>query len=151
MSARVAINGFGRIGRNTLRAAVRDDADIDYLFAQVVVGEGRVDTTPNCGNMLAGVGPFAIETGLFPADEGTTAVRRAKLVNSFNDGYRDNIPLLIKYLGHSDFFANHALHDSASRGGLDANAGLVPLPILTYYLICSFLPNGLCNALFYVT
>lgn len=31
MSARVAINGFGRIGRNTLRAAVRDNADLDFV------------------------------------------------------------------------------------------------------------------------
>ena len=46
------------------------DADIDYLFVQVVVGEGRVDTTPNCGNILAGVAPFAIEQGLVPARDG---------------------------------------------------------------------------------
>ena len=59
------------------------DADVDYLFVQVVVGEGRVDTTPNCGNMLAGVGPFAIETGLVPADDGETAVR-VRMVNSGN-------------------------------------------------------------------
>ena len=45
-------------------ASESPDADVDYLFAQVVVGEGRVDTTPNCGNILAGVGPFAIEAGL---------------------------------------------------------------------------------------
>ena len=36
-------------------------ADIDYLFAQVLVHEQRVDTTPNCGNMLSAVGAFAIE------------------------------------------------------------------------------------------
>ena len=59
------------------------DADVDYLFVQVVVGEGRVDTTPNCGNMLAGVGPFAIETGLVPASDGETAVR-VRMVNSNN-------------------------------------------------------------------
>jgi 4-oxalomesaconate tautomerase len=59
------------------------DADVDYLFAQVVVGEGRVDTTPNCGNMLAGVGPFAIENGIVPAQEGETAVR-VRMLNSDN-------------------------------------------------------------------
>ncbi|WP_456620301.1 4-oxalomesaconate tautomerase [Bradyrhizobium sp. P5_C12] len=42
-------------------------ADVDYLFAQVRVREGIVDTSPNCGNMLAGVGPFAIEAGLVAA------------------------------------------------------------------------------------
>ena len=50
-------------------------ADVDYLFAQVKVSERAVDTSPNCGNMLAGVGPFAIETGLIPARNGTTPVR----------------------------------------------------------------------------
>jgi 4-oxalomesaconate tautomerase len=59
------------------------DADVDYLFVQVVVGEGRVDTTPNCGNMLAGVGPFAIETGLVPAQDGETTVR-VRMLNSDN-------------------------------------------------------------------
>jgi 2-methylaconitate cis-trans-isomerase PrpF len=39
-------------------------ADVDYLFAQVKVREQSVDTSPNCGNMLSGVGPFAIESGL---------------------------------------------------------------------------------------
>ncbi|HEX6998234.1 MAG TPA: 4-oxalomesaconate tautomerase [Gammaproteobacteria bacterium] len=57
--------------------------DVDYLFAQIVVGEGRVDTTPNCGNMLAGVGPFALETGLVEARDGETPVR-VRMVNSDN-------------------------------------------------------------------
>ncbi len=60
-----------------------DTADVDYLFAQVVVGEGRVDTTPNCGNMLAAVGPFAIETGLVEALGGETRVR-VRMLNSNN-------------------------------------------------------------------
>ncbi|NND00894.1 MAG: 4-oxalomesaconate tautomerase, partial [Gammaproteobacteria bacterium] len=51
--------------------------DVDYLFVQVVVGENRLDTTPNCGNILAGVGPFALEAGLVQAtaDETTVVVR----------------------------------------------------------------------------
>ena len=49
--------------------------DVDYLFAQVGVGQRSVDTRPNCGNMLSGVGPFAIEQGLVAAREGTTTVR----------------------------------------------------------------------------
>src|SRR3954451_452655 len=49
--------------------------DVDYLFAQVGVGQRSVDTRPNCGNMLAGVGPFAIEQGLVPARDGETTVR----------------------------------------------------------------------------
>jgi 2-methylaconitate cis-trans-isomerase PrpF len=50
-------------------------ADVDYLFAQVNVHERLVDTSPNCGNMLAGVGPFALEAGLVPASDGVSVVR----------------------------------------------------------------------------
>ncbi|OAP36562.1 4-oxalomesaconate tautomerase [Sinorhizobium glycinis] len=50
-------------------------ADVDYLFAQVRVDQQIVDTSPNCGNMLAAVGPFAIEAGLIPARGETTLVR----------------------------------------------------------------------------
>lgn len=58
-----------------IRASQRDDADVDYLFAQVVVDEARVDYGQNCGNILAGVGPFAIERGLVAASGSTTPVR----------------------------------------------------------------------------
>jgi hypothetical protein len=51
------------------------DAHVDYLFAQVRVAEGVVDTSANCGNMLSAVGPFAIEAGLVSANSGTTRVR----------------------------------------------------------------------------
>lgn len=50
-------------------------ADVDYLFAQVSVDRALVDLSPNCGNMLSGVGPFAIEAGLVPAQVGETTVR----------------------------------------------------------------------------
>jgi 2-methylaconitate cis-trans-isomerase PrpF/tripartite-type tricarboxylate transporter receptor subunit TctC len=49
--------------------------DVDYLFAQVGVGQKSVDTRPNCGNMLSGVAPFAIEQGLVTAQDGETTVR----------------------------------------------------------------------------
>ena len=58
------------VGRST-----RPGADIDYLFAQAGVRDGRIDTAPNCGNMLAGVGPFAIEAGLVTPTAGETRVR----------------------------------------------------------------------------
>lgn len=58
------------------------DADIDYLFAQVSVEKASVDTTPNCGNILAGVGPFAIERQLVPAQDPVTKVR----VRTLNTG-----------------------------------------------------------------
>jgi 2-methylaconitate cis-trans-isomerase PrpF len=50
-------------------------ADVDYLFAQVNVIRRIVDTSPNCGNMLAGVGPFALEAGLVPMKNDVSTVR----------------------------------------------------------------------------
>jgi 4-oxalomesaconate tautomerase len=41
----------------------RKGIDVDYLFAQIDIENPVVDTTPPCGNMMAGVGPFAIEKG----------------------------------------------------------------------------------------
>ena len=49
-------------------------ADVDYLFAQVSVDQAVVDTGPTCGNMLAGVGPFAIDRGLVSPDDPRTVV-----------------------------------------------------------------------------
>ena len=58
-----------------LSPSERDDCDIDYFFAQLAVDEAKVDYAPTCGNMLAGVGPYAIETGMVPAQDGETRVR----------------------------------------------------------------------------
>lgn len=73
------IDGLG--GGDTLTSKVaivskssRPGVDLDYLFAQVDIGKPIVDTNPSCGNMLAGVAPFAIETGMFPAQDGETRV-----------------------------------------------------------------------------
>jgi 4-oxalomesaconate tautomerase len=49
--------------------------DLEFLFAQVSVKEGRVDTTPNCGIMLAAVAPYGIETGLIRAGGDVTTLR----------------------------------------------------------------------------
>ena len=73
------IDGLGGADPLTSKVAIlspssRPDADIDYLFAQVVVNEARVDYGQNCGNILAGVGPYAIERGLVPAAQDATAV-----------------------------------------------------------------------------
>jgi 4-oxalomesaconate tautomerase len=82
------IDGVGGAHPLTSKVAIvspasEDEADVNYLFAQVVVGEGRVDTTPNCGNMLSAVGPFAIETGMVPARDGETSVR-VRMLNTGN-------------------------------------------------------------------
>ena len=73
------IDGLGGADPLTSKVAIvgpasRDDADIDFLFAQVVVGEDLVDATPNCGNILAGVGPYAIEAGLIEGSDENTRV-----------------------------------------------------------------------------
>ena len=59
----------------------RADADVDYLFVQVVVDKPLVDTTQNCGNILAGVGPVRDRAGLVKAKDGETRVR-IHMVNS---------------------------------------------------------------------
>jgi 4-oxalomesaconate tautomerase len=74
------IDGLGGADPLTSKVAIisssdRADADVDYLFVQVVVGGGRVDMTQNCGNILSGVAPFAIEQGLVDAVDGKTTVR----------------------------------------------------------------------------
>ncbi|WP_411288690.1 4-oxalomesaconate tautomerase [Phenylobacterium sp.] len=74
------IDGMGGAHPLTSKIAVvgppsHPDADVDYLFLQAVVEEARIDAGQNCGNLLAGVGPFAIEEGLFAAQDGVTDVR----------------------------------------------------------------------------
>ena len=74
------IDGMGGAHPLTSKVAVvgpstHPDADVDYLFLQVVVDEARVDPNQNCGNMLAGVGPFALENGLVPIAGDVTKVR----------------------------------------------------------------------------
>ena len=73
------IDGLG--GTDTLTSKVamvgpssREGVDVDYLFAQVSVENAIVDTAPSCGNMLSGVGPFAIESGMVPITGDRTSV-----------------------------------------------------------------------------
>jgi 2-methylaconitate cis-trans-isomerase PrpF len=74
------IDGIGGGSPQTSKVAIvspslHPDADVDYLFVQVMVSQRRVDTAPNCGNMLCAVGPFAVEQGLVKASKGLTRVR----------------------------------------------------------------------------
>jgi 4-oxalomesaconate tautomerase len=55
--------------------SVRADADVDYLFLQVVVDKAEVSDSQNCGNILAAVGPWSIENGLVPVAGESTPVR----------------------------------------------------------------------------
>lgn len=73
------IDGMGGADPLTSKVAVvsksaRPGVDVDYLFLQVLVDEAIVSNAQNCGNILAGVGPFAIERGLVTAEDGETHV-----------------------------------------------------------------------------
>jgi 4-oxalomesaconate tautomerase len=81
------IDGIGGAHPLTSKVAIvsrstEPGIDIDFLFAQVVVDKAAVDTTPNCGNILSGVAPFAIERGLIKAVHPATRVR----VRTINTG-----------------------------------------------------------------
>ena len=73
------IDGIGGGDPLTSKVAIlsppsRPDADVDYLFLQVFVDRPLVSDAQGCGNILAGVGPAAIERGLVTAEEGETSV-----------------------------------------------------------------------------
>jgi 4-oxalomesaconate tautomerase len=73
------IDGIGGAHPLTSKVAIvsrssRQGIDVDYLFAQVALERPLVDVTPTCGNMLAGVGPFAIERGLVMPQDPITPV-----------------------------------------------------------------------------
>jgi len=74
------IDGMGGADPLTSKVAVvqksaRPGIDVDYLFLQVFVDQAIVTGGQNCGNILAGVGPFALERGLVKASDRNTDVR----------------------------------------------------------------------------
>lgn len=74
------IDGVGGASTTTSKVAIvsksaHEWAEVDYLFAQVDIEVAQVDTSPTCGNMMAAVGPYAIESGLVPATAPETRVR----------------------------------------------------------------------------
>jgi 4-oxalomesaconate tautomerase len=80
------IDGMGGSHPLTSKVAVVSksadaDAEIDYLFLQVFVDRALVSDGQNCGNILAGVGPFAIEQGLVSAESDITTIR-VRMLNS---------------------------------------------------------------------
>lgn len=81
------IDGLGGANSLTSKVAIVSLSelpycDLDYYFLQVVVGEGRVSATQTCGNILAGVLPFAIESGMIKANSPTTSAK----INIVNTG-----------------------------------------------------------------
>lgn len=74
------INGIGGADPLTSKVALiarstRENVDVDYTFGYVGIKDAAVDYEGNCGNLSAGVGPFAIQTGLVAVEEPITKVR----------------------------------------------------------------------------
>jgi len=104
------IDGVGGATSLTSKVAIvgpsqEPGIDVDYFFAQVSVADDIVDTGPTCGNILAGVGPFAIEKGLVPAEDGETRVR----IRLFNTG--DLVEAVIQTPGGAVQYAGEATID----------------------------------------
>lgn len=81
------IDGLGGATSLTSKVAIiskseNPNADLDYNFVQVLVGKGKVSTTQTCGNILAGIVHFAIETGMIEATQPTTSAK----INIVNTG-----------------------------------------------------------------
>jgi hypothetical protein len=107
------LDGLG--GGSTLNSKVaivsrskEPGCDVDYLFAQVGVGQRSVDLRPNCGNMLSGVGPFAIEQGLVEAQDGVTRVR------VFNVNTRSRIHVTVQTPGRRVTYEGHTRIDGVA-------------------------------------
>ncbi|MFI7498628.1 4-oxalomesaconate tautomerase [Streptomyces sp. NPDC049687] len=102
------IDGLGGAHPLTSKVAVVSrsadpQADVDYLFLQVAVDRPEVSDRQNCGNILAGIGPFAVERGLVPAGGEETSVR-IRMVNS-GDYARATFPTpggRVRYTGDAE-------------------------------------------------
>ena len=90
----IQIDGLGGAKAVTSKIAIirpskRDDADIEYIFAQSGVKDDLIDYTANCGNISSGVGPFAIDEGLvddFRKGQSLDPKIRTQEVRIFNTG-----------------------------------------------------------------
>ena len=74
------IDGLGGSRPITSKVAIiapsaREDADVDYTFAQIEIEREQVIHSANCGNISAGVGPFAVDEDLVAVTDGVTRVR----------------------------------------------------------------------------
>jgi 2-methylaconitate cis-trans-isomerase PrpF len=72
------LNGMGGGGSSLSKVCVvspsmQEDADVDFEFVQVVIGDGSLDFASNCGNMSAAIGPFALDEGLLSSTIGRLA------------------------------------------------------------------------------
>src|SRR5918911_179823 len=130
------VDGVGGGSTLTSKVAIvsrstQPGCDVDYLFAQVGVGQRSVDTRPNCGNMLAGVAPFAIEQGLVQPRDGSTTVR------VFNVNTRSRIDVTVQTPGRRVTYTGDARID-----GVAGTAAPIRLDFLDAWGHCAARPAG---------
>ena len=109
------VDGIGGAHPLTSKIAIvsrstRPDCDVDFRFGQVLLDKPMIDYTPNCGNILAGIGPFAIERGLVEARDPVTRVK----VLITNTGTRAE--LVVETRGGSVNYAGEARIDGVPGG-----------------------------------
>ncbi|MFF1883802.1 4-oxalomesaconate tautomerase [Pseudarthrobacter sp. NPDC058196] len=136
------IDGLGGAHPLTSKAGIvsisgRNGVDLEFLFAQLQPDSGQVDTTPNCGNMLAAALPFAIESGLLTPDGDTTTAR----VLTVNTGMVAEITVRTP-LGPAGRYVEYA--GDARIDGVPGTAAPVTINFLdTAGSVCaSLLPTG---------
>ncbi len=123
----IQVDGIGGAHSVTSKVAMisksqRPGVDVDYLFAQVEINEQRVDTKPNCGNMLVAVGPFAIDQGLIAAKNGETRVR------IYNVNTQSVVEAIVQTPGGEVTYEGTAaidgVHGTAARVGINFTAAI---------------------------
>ena len=116
-----------------VRPSTTPGVDLDFLFAQLQPNNDTVDVTPNCGNMLAAVLPFALERGLLPIGDGTTTAR----ILTLNTGMRCDVT--VQTPGRALRYAGDARID-----GVPGSAAPISINFLdTAGSVCpSMLPSG---------
>lgn len=136
------IDGLGGAHPLTSKAGIvsvsdRDGVDLEFLFAQLQPAVDTVDTTPNCGNMLAAALPFAIESGLLTPDGDTTTARVLTL----------NTNMVAEITIHTPLGADGRYVEYAGDAGIDGVPGTAA-PVTINFLdtagsVCtSLLPTG---------
>lgn len=116
-----------------VRRSATPGVDLDFLFIQLQPDSDRVDTTANCGNMLAAVAPFALETGLATPRGATTTLR----VLTLNTGMQCDMTVQTPN-GHVDY------EGAARIDGVPGTAAPIEINFLdTAGAVCaSLLPTG---------
>ncbi|MDR0489862.1 MAG: 4-oxalomesaconate tautomerase [Oscillospiraceae bacterium] len=116
-----------------VRRGETEGVDLEFLFAQLTPESDLVDTTPNCGNMLAAAVPFAVETGLLTPNDGASTYR----VLTRNTGTLSDITVATQG-GQMDY------HGETHIDGVPGAASPVKISFLdTAGSVCgSLLPTG---------